>query len=78
MAILNEHFCFSNYLARSLVYWRMVELYYLCVDIRNYSTAVHLKGVSPLSDNYSKNARLLPLSPPPSNNVAFHEVGGLT
>ena len=78
MTILNENFGFSKYLARSLVYWRMVELYYLCVDNRNYSTAVHLKGVSPLSNKYSKNARLLPLSPPPSNNVAFHQVGGLT
>ncbi len=56
----------------------MVELYYLCVDIRNYRAAVHLRGVSLLLNNYSKNLRLLPLSPAPSNNVAFHQVGGLT
>ena len=71
-------FAFSKYLARSLVYSRMVELYYMCVDIRNYSKAVHLNGVSPPFNNYSKNVRLLPLSPSPSNNVAFHQVGGLT
>ena len=71
-------FAFSKYLARSLVYSRMLELYYMCVDIRNYSTAVHLNGVSPPFNNYSKNVRLLPLSPSPSNNVAFHQVGGLT
>ena len=50
-------FAFSNYLARSLVYLRMVELYYLCVDIRNYSTAVNLKGFSPLFNNYSKKSK---------------------
>ena len=73
-----KKFAFTKYLARSVVYWRMVELYYLCVDIRNYSTAVHLKGVSPLFNNYSKSLRLLPLTPHPSNNVAFHQVEGLT
>ena len=57
MAILNENFCFSKYLARSLDYLRMVELYYLCVDIRNYSTAVHLKSVAALSNKYSKKCK---------------------
>ena len=57
MAILNENFGFSKYLARSLDYLRMVELYYLCVDIRNYSTAVHLKSVSALSNKYSKKCK---------------------
>ena len=69
---------FSKYLARALVYSKMVELYYLCVDNRNYRTAVHLKSVSTLFNNYSKNARLLPLSPHPSNNVVFHQVGGFS
>ena len=49
----------------------------MCVDISNGSAAVNFKGVSPLFNNYSKNLRLLPLSPPPSNNVAFHQVGSL-
>ena len=71
-------FAFSKYLARFLVYSRMVELYYMTVDIRNDSPAVHLNCVSPAFNNYSKNLRLLPLSPSPSNNVAFHQVGGLT
>ena len=71
-------FAFSKYLARSLVYSRMVELYYMCVDIRNFSAAVHLNGVLPPFNNYYKNVRLLLLSPSPSNNISFHQVGGLT
>ena len=55
----------SKFLARALVVYRMVELYYLCVDIRNYRAAVHLRGVSLLLNNYSKKSKTpSPLSCP--------------